>query len=114
MTAAELHLVVPGSLAQNTGGYLYDARIVNELRQRAWRVTVHNLEGAFPVVDNQARASITQALEACPVPPDACRTPVHHAPAVAFWISDSALSFFCEYCPWQFLSYLPRIPGLGC
>ena len=66
MTAAELHLVVPGSLAQNTGGYLYDARIVNELRQRAWRVTVHNLEGAFPVVDNQARASITQTLEACP------------------------------------------------
>ena len=66
MTTVELHLVVPGSLAQNTGGYLYDARIANELRQRAWHVTVHNLEGAFPVVDNQARTSLAQTLEACP------------------------------------------------
>jgi glycosyltransferase involved in cell wall biosynthesis/SAM-dependent methyltransferase len=40
--------VVPGPLDQRTGGYLYDARMVRELRARGWQVEVHEVEGAFP------------------------------------------------------------------
>ena len=43
-----LHLVVPGPLDQQTGGYIYDARMAAGLRRRGWDVEVHNLEGRFP------------------------------------------------------------------
>jgi hypothetical protein len=43
--AAELHFVVPGPLGQLTGGYVYDARMVEGLRELGWRVQVHNLAG---------------------------------------------------------------------
>jgi glycosyltransferase involved in cell wall biosynthesis len=55
VTAAELHLVVPGPLGQLTGGYVYDARIVAGLRELGWRVQVHNLAGRFPDPDAVAR-----------------------------------------------------------
>ena len=51
MTAAELHLVVPGSLGQNTGGYRYDRRLVEGLRAHGWAVHVHELPGTHPQVD---------------------------------------------------------------
>lgn len=60
MTRA-VRFVVPGALAQRTGGYLYDARIIAELRGRGLRVDVSELAGAFPVVDRAAEA----AAEAC-------------------------------------------------
>ena len=59
-----LHVVVPGSLEQRTGGYIYDARIVRGLRDLGWQVTVHNLAGTFPGGDAQARASMTSTLAA--------------------------------------------------
>jgi len=40
--------VVPGPLDQRTGGYLYDARMMSELRARGWEVVVHELEGEVP------------------------------------------------------------------
>jgi len=40
--------VVPGPLDQRTGGYLYDARMMRELRARGWEVVVHELEGEVP------------------------------------------------------------------
>lgn len=43
-----LHVVVPGRLDQRTGGYLYDARVVEGLEGRGWDVVVHELEGRFP------------------------------------------------------------------
>ncbi|MDP6579329.1 MAG: glycosyltransferase family 4 protein [Vicinamibacterales bacterium] len=61
-----LHLVVPGSLEQRTGGYIYDARIVDGLRRLGWRVLVHNLGGTFPDADTEARANLRATLATIP------------------------------------------------
>lgn len=49
-----LHFVVPGALDQRTGGYIYDRRIVEGLRAIDYTVDVHELEGCFPEVDDEA------------------------------------------------------------
>ncbi|MGD9902160.1 MAG: glycosyltransferase family 4 protein [Vicinamibacterales bacterium] len=51
-----LSFVVPGSLDTPTGGYAYDRRIVEGLRDRGWRVTVRELAGDYPMPDAAARA----------------------------------------------------------
>jgi glycosyltransferase involved in cell wall biosynthesis len=56
-------LVVPGPLGQRTGGYLYDQRIVDGLRAQGREVTVHELEGAFPLVDDVARQAAAATLD---------------------------------------------------
>ena len=61
-----LHVVVPGSIEQRTGGYVYDARMVGGLRELGWRVVVHTLAGAFPDADALARASMTSTLGTIP------------------------------------------------
>ena len=48
MTAVELDVVVPGAITQRTGGYIYDARMVDGLRGLGWTVRVHELAGRFP------------------------------------------------------------------
>lgn len=47
--------VVPGSIEARTGGSIYDRRIAEGLRARGWRVSVHELPGAFPHPDAAAR-----------------------------------------------------------
>lgn len=59
---SSLHLVVPGPLDQRTGGYIYDARMVKELRELGWAVSVHTLPGRFPQVDERAREALAGAL----------------------------------------------------
>jgi glycosyltransferase involved in cell wall biosynthesis len=49
-----VHVVVPGSLRQRTGGYLYDARMVDGMRALGWRVGVVELDGGFPDADAAA------------------------------------------------------------
>jgi glycosyltransferase involved in cell wall biosynthesis len=66
VTPAELHVVVPGPLAQLTGGYIYDARMVAGLRALGWRVHVHNLSGSFPEPDAVARDAMGAALASLP------------------------------------------------
>ncbi len=66
MSAADLHVLVPGALDQLTGGYLYDARIVAGLRRRGWEVAVHELAGEFPAGDARARSSLAGTLAALP------------------------------------------------
>ena len=66
MSEPALHVVVPGPIDQRTGGYIYDARIVDGLRRRGWRVTVHELEGRFPDGDATARASLSEVLARLP------------------------------------------------
>ncbi|HSG48594.1 MAG TPA: glycosyltransferase family 4 protein [Longimicrobiales bacterium] len=61
-----LHFVVPGPLDQRTGGYLYDARMVAELRTRGCSVEVHGLAGAFPQGDPAAAASLGETLAGLP------------------------------------------------
>ena len=66
MTEGPLHFVVPGSIDQRTGGYLYDARMVEEMRAGGQKVVVHELDGVFPDADDVATKSMTRALEAVP------------------------------------------------
>ncbi|MDH3208652.1 MAG: glycosyltransferase family 4 protein [Gemmatimonadota bacterium] len=66
MTGPELHVVVPGSLDQRTGGYVYDALMVSGLRALGWTVTVHELAGAFPEPDTVARSAMNSTLESIP------------------------------------------------
>ena len=63
MSARELHLIAPGPLDQRTGGYLYDARIVEGLRALGWTVIAHGLEGRFPEGDPCAESSLARTLE---------------------------------------------------
>ncbi|MCW7542135.1 glycosyltransferase family 4 protein [Aquabacterium sp. A7-Y] len=58
--------VVPGDLATRTGGYRYDARIVEGLRTRGWRVDVVSLDGDFPWPDRAALDGAEAALAALP------------------------------------------------
>ncbi len=60
----QVHFVVPGTLDQRTGGYLYDRRIIEGLRAQGRAVTVHELAGRFPLVDAAARAAAAAALAA--------------------------------------------------
>lgn len=62
MTTRRIHFVVPGALDQRTGGYLYDARMVAEVRAAGRDVVVHELDGAFPAGDDVARRSMDAAL----------------------------------------------------
>ena len=61
-----LTLIVPGDPAQRTGGYLYDAKIVGELKSRGWSVEVIGLDGQFPIVDSKAREHMNHTLENLP------------------------------------------------
>lgn len=58
--------MVPGPLDQRTGGYLYDARMAAGLEKLGWTVTVHSLEGEFPLADARAEASLGRALASVP------------------------------------------------
>ncbi|SDK15150.1 glycosyltransferase family 4 protein [Billgrantia gudaonensis] len=66
MSRPELQLIVAGDPGQLTGGYLFDARIVAELRVRGWKVTVTGLAGRFPDPDDDARRSLDAALAGLP------------------------------------------------
>lgn len=54
---ATVHFVVPGDPATRTGGYLYDARIIEGLRRQGRQVELHTLADSFPDPDAQALAA---------------------------------------------------------
>lgn len=58
--------IVPGDPGQRTGGYLYDAQVVRQLRQLGWSVEVVGLEGRFPDTDDRAAESMSGALDSLP------------------------------------------------
>jgi glycosyltransferase involved in cell wall biosynthesis len=60
----DIHLVVPGSIDQISGGYIYDRRIRDGLRTLGHEVTVHELPGQFPVVGDLERQGAARALGA--------------------------------------------------
>ena len=62
MSPVRLHVVVPGPIDQQTGGYIYDRRMVDGLRARGWHIEVHSLAGAFPATDAGARGRLAAAL----------------------------------------------------
>ena len=66
MSQLELHLIAPGPLDQRTGGYLYNARIIEGLTALGWTVIPHALEGSFPEGDASAEASLARTLDGIP------------------------------------------------
>ncbi len=61
-----LTLIVAGELDQRTGGYIYDARMVEALRRQGHAVEVVSLAGCFPAADTEAYEQLASALEALP------------------------------------------------
>lgn len=59
-------LIVAGDPGQLTGGYVYDARIVEALRADGWRIDVVGLEGRFPEPDAVASHALDSALTTLP------------------------------------------------
>jgi glycosyltransferase involved in cell wall biosynthesis len=48
MSAGLLEFLIPGKLQTATGGYGYDRRIIEGLRELGWAVAVHELDPSFP------------------------------------------------------------------
>lgn len=63
---AELVFAVPGDPAQRTGGYLYDARLGDELGRFGWTVRPLRLPDGFPTPDAADLAAADAALAALP------------------------------------------------
>ena len=62
----ELAVLVPGRIETRTGGYEYDRRIVAGLRDRGWRVDVHELDASFPRPTPAARDDAARVLQKIP------------------------------------------------
>ncbi|MCX2523024.1 glycosyltransferase family 4 protein [Larsenimonas rhizosphaerae] len=60
------NFVSAGRLNQLTGGYIYNARVINTLRRHDIDVNVIELEGVFPQGDDTARRALDHALSALP------------------------------------------------
>lgn len=57
---------IPGSLETPTGGYVYDRRIIAELREQGWQVDVLELSARFPDPDVSVLVSTYTALATLP------------------------------------------------
>ena len=63
---AAFHLLVPAPFDTISGGYIYDRRIVDGMRDAGHDVTVVELHGRFPLPDAGAIASAVAAFDALP------------------------------------------------
>lgn len=61
-----LTFIIAGALDQRTGGYIYDARIIEALRQEGRTVDVICLSGRFPNADQEAAEQLATALNDLP------------------------------------------------
>jgi glycosyltransferase involved in cell wall biosynthesis len=61
-----LAFAVPGDLATPTGGYGYDRRIIEELRQLGWQVDVADIGDAFPFPSVAQRENALAILSTVP------------------------------------------------
>lgn len=66
MTGLPLHILCPGDIRQLTGGYGYLRRLVAGLRALGEIVTVHELPGPHPFVDDPARDAADAVMAAIP------------------------------------------------
>ena len=62
-----LSFLVPGDIETRTGGYIYDRRILQGLRQAGWQVDVHSLDTSFP---SPTPAALQQAQDVLAGIPD--------------------------------------------
>jgi glycosyltransferase involved in cell wall biosynthesis len=54
--------LIPGDWSTPTGGYTYDRRLVQSMRESGWEVEVLRLEGTWPAPDAQARAAASAMI----------------------------------------------------
>lgn len=66
MSSPRLHVIVPGPLAQLTGGYIYDTRMIAGLKYLGWQITVHELSGSFGPADSRAETALSRTLSELP------------------------------------------------
>ena len=66
VTALPLAMIVPGALDQLTGGYLFDRRVVDGLREAGRSVRVVELPGVYPDADAATRRAACDAMHALP------------------------------------------------
>lgn len=64
--ASPLAMIVPGALDQLTGGYLFDRRVVEGLREAGRSVRVVELDGDYPDADVTTRKAACAAMQALP------------------------------------------------
>jgi glycosyltransferase involved in cell wall biosynthesis len=55
--------LIPGDWFTPTGGYTYDRRLVQSLRESGWAVDVLRLDGSWPAPDAQARAAASAMID---------------------------------------------------
>ena len=63
---AALELIIPRGFEARTGGYIYDRRMVEQLRMRGWRVRVHELDPSFPLPSSTALQEAAATLARIP------------------------------------------------
>jgi len=66
MALSPLDVVVPGAIRTRTGGYVYDRRLVEALRERGRTVVVHELDGPWPQPDEVTRERAHALFAALP------------------------------------------------
>ncbi len=62
--ARQVAFAVPGAISQQSGGYIYDRRIVEAMRADNRSVRVFELKGAFPIPNQNARKAASDVLTA--------------------------------------------------
>ncbi len=62
----QLHVVLPGDPDTPTGGYIYDKRMIAELRHAGWTVALHALGPGFPNPSREETAAADALLTALP------------------------------------------------
>ena len=66
MSLKRIAFAIPGDLDTPTGGYIYDRRIIEGLRDLGWQVDLVGLGDGFPFPDAATLAFAQQALAAVP------------------------------------------------
>ncbi len=62
----EFLFAIPGNLATPTGGYRYDRRIIEELKQFGWKATLLTLPGDFPSPSAKSLRETERLLDKTP------------------------------------------------
>lgn len=66
MTRPHLHFVVPGDIDTPTGGYGYDRKVADGLRELGWTVEIVSLPGSYPDTDAATHRTAEEAFANLP------------------------------------------------
>lgn len=66
MTRKRLHFLVPGDIGTPTGGYGYDRKLADGLRDLGWTVEIVSLPGSYPDTDRETRRAADEVFAGLP------------------------------------------------